>query len=140
MEYMTIQKNIQSSPRKLRLVADMVRKMNPEQAIDVLQFTNKAAAVPFKKAIQTAMANAGSKVNLSFKKIEINEGMKLKRYRAGTAGRGRGRPYKRRWAHIKIVLTDEVKPVEISKVSKSVTKDNTDAPISTDTPNKKGEK
>lgn len=107
MEYITIQKNIQNSPRKLRLVADMIRKMSPSQAVEVLQFANQAAAAPLSKAIKTALANAG-KDDVAFKKIEINEGMKLKRYRAGTAGRGRGRPYKKRWSHIKIVLTDEV--------------------------------
>ncbi len=108
MEYMTNQKNIQSSPRKLRLVADMVRKMSPERALETLQFTNKAAALPLAKAIKTAVANAGKVENLSFKKLEINEGSKLKRYRPGTAGRGRGRPYKRRWSNIKVVLTDDV--------------------------------
>lgn len=108
MEYTTIQKNIQNSPRKLRLVADMVRKMTPAQAVEVLEFASQSAAMPLSKAIKTALANAG-KDDVVFKKIEINEGMKLKRYRAGTAGRGRGRPYKKRWSHIKIVLTDEVR-------------------------------
>ncbi len=108
MEYMTIQKNITSSPRKLRLVADMVRKMTPEQALDVLSFTNKNAATPLSKAIKTVLANAKGAPILRFKTIEINEASKLKRYRAGTAGRGRGRPYKKRWSHIKIVLSDEI--------------------------------
>lgn len=106
---MTIQKNVGDSPRKLRLVADMVRGLTPEKAIEILQFTNKAAALPLAKAIKTVLANAASSgagaANLVFKKIEINEGMKLKRYRVGTAGRGRGRPYKRRLSHIKIVLS-----------------------------------
>lgn len=108
MEYMTIQKNIQSSPRKLRLVAAMVRKMDPYAALQVLQFTRNNAAQPLLKAIQTVVANAGSKDGLSFKSLEINEGLKMKRYRVGTAGRGRGRPYKKKTSHIKIVLTDEV--------------------------------
>ncbi len=107
MEYMTIQKNIGSSPRKVRLVADMIRKMSPEQAIETLRFTNKSAALPLLKAIKTAMANAGGGQDFSFKKIEINEGMKLRRFRAGTAGPSRGRPYRRRFSQIKIVLTDE---------------------------------
>jgi large subunit ribosomal protein L22 len=109
MEFITIQKNIQNSPRKLRLVATMVRKMDPYAALDVLQFTRNAAAQPLAKAIKTVLANAGSKDGLSFKSIEINEGLKMRRYRVGTAGRGRGRPYKKKTSHIKIVLTDEVK-------------------------------
>ena len=112
MEYRTIQKNISSSPRKLRLVADMVRSMTPEQALETLSFTQKAAAKPLAKAIKTSLANAQKKENLSFKKIEINEGSKLKRYRVGTAGRGRGRPYKKRMSHIKIILTDEMSNVK----------------------------
>ncbi len=118
MEYITIQKNITSSPRKLRLVADMVRKMNPYSALDTLQFTRNAAAVPLAKAIKTVIANAGTKEVLAFKSIEINEGLKMKRYRVGTAGRGRGRPYKKKTAHIKIILTDEVQLKE-SKVTKA---------------------
>lgn len=108
MEYITIQKNISSSPRKLRLVAGMVRKMDPYHALDILHFTRNSAAVPLAKAIKTVIANAGSKDLLAFKSIEINEGLKMKRYRVGTAGRGRGRPYKKKTAHIKIILTDEV--------------------------------
>lgn len=105
---MTIQKNITMTPRKVRYVADMVRKMTPYRALDVLQFTNRAAAVPVLKAVKTVIANAGKAENLSFVSIEVNEGLKMKRYRAGTAGRGRGRPYRRRMSHIKIVITDEV--------------------------------
>lgn len=123
MNYTTIQKNISDSPRKLRLVADMVRKMNPDQALEMLSFTNRAAASPLAKAIKTAIANSGTDPStgsgekaLVFKKIEINEGMKMKRNRVGTAGRGRSRPYRRRMSHIKIVLTDEI--AEVSRVSK----------------------
>lgn len=115
MDYITVQKNISHSPRKLRLVADMVRKMTPERAIEALEFANKAAAKDLIKAIKTALANSGNKEGLSFKKLEINEGMKMKRYRVGTAGRGRGRPYKRRLSHIKIVLSDEVQEVKSKK-------------------------
>jgi len=122
MEFITIQKNISSSPRKLRLVADMVRKMDPYAALDILQFTTNAASQPLAKAIKTVIANAGSREGIVFKSIEINEGLKAKRYRVGTAGRGRGRPYKKRMAHIKIVLTDEIKnqKVKSKKTMKNV--------------------
>lgn len=108
MLYRHIQKNISNSPRKLRLVAAMVRKMTPDQAVEQLMFTNQAAATPLAKAIKTAIANAGRKPGLSFVTLDIQEGLKLKRYHPGTAGRGRGRPYAKRLSHIKIVLTDEV--------------------------------
>ena len=118
MEFITIQKNISSSPRKLRLVADMVRKMDPYAALETLHFTTNAASQPLAKAIKTVIANAGSREGIVFKSIEINEGLKAKRYRVGTAGRGRGRPYKKRMSHIKIVLTDDVK-VKATKATKA---------------------
>lgn len=101
-------------------MADMIRKMDPYAALEVLQFTTNAAARPLAKAIKTVVANAGTRERIAFKSIEINEGLKAKRYRVGTAGRGRGRPYKKRMSHIKIILTDEVKIKEfgVSKVAK----------------------
>lgn len=108
MEAQTIQKYIHTSPRKLRLVADLVRQLAPEKALEVLKYTQKAAAVDLSKAIKTIMANVKAKgmENIKFKTIEINEGPKMKRFRAGA--KGRARPYKRRMAHIKIVLTDNL--------------------------------
>lgn len=106
MEVQTIQRYIHTSPRKLRLVADMVRSMKPNQAIEILRVTNKYAAKPLRDAIVSVLASAKQKgmEKVSFEKIEINEGPRLKRYRAGA--RGRVKPFKRRMSHIKIVLTD----------------------------------
>jgi len=116
--YTHIQKNIGDSPRKLRLVADMVRKMTPQDALETLQFTQRAAAMPLAKAIKTAIANAGGVVGLNFKSLEVNEGLKMRRYRVGTAGRGRGRPYKKRFSQIRIILTDDVVSEEVVKTPK----------------------
>ncbi len=104
MQGMTIQKNIGHSPRKMRLVADMVRKMSPDQAVETLKFTNKAAAVDLMKAIKTAMANTGNVEGLEFVSLEINEDMKLRRMRAGS--KGRSKPYRKRFSQIKVVLSD----------------------------------
>lgn len=86
----------------------MVRSMEPTKALDILMITPKAASKDLSAAIKTALANAKQKGleadKVIFKKIEINESTKMKRYRAGT--RGRVKPYKRRMAHIKIVLVD----------------------------------
>ena len=85
----------------------MIRNMEPEKALETLRFTQKAAAEDLSKAIRTVLANAKQKgmEKVIFEKLEINEGPKMKRFRAGA--RGRAKPYKRRMAHIKIVLTDE---------------------------------
>jgi|SRR3989344_1863827 len=108
MEAVTIQKFIHTTPRKLRLVADMVRDLEPGKAVETLRFTPKMAAVDLGKAIKTAVANARSKgmEEYIFKALEVNEASKMKRFRAGT--RGRAKPYARRMAHIKIVLSDEI--------------------------------
>lgn len=110
MDAVTIQKYIHTSPRKLRLVADMVRKIEPTRALNILKVTPKAAAKEFEKAIETVLANAkqqGLDVSkLTFKKIEINESMKMRRFRAGT--RGRVKPYKKRMSNIKIILSDDL--------------------------------
>ncbi len=120
MDYITIQKNVGHTPRKLRLVADMVRKMKPEDALEILKFANKAAALDLSKAIKTALANSSNQEGLEFKKIEVNEGLKMKRYRFGTAGPGRGRRYKKRLSHIKIVLTDEISNDKLQISNKKV--------------------
>ncbi len=110
MEITSTQKFIHNTPRKLMLVADMVRKQSPTQALVTLQFTPKAATVPLSKAIKTALANAvqlnANVDNLVFKKIEINEGPVIKRARS--MGRGFVGGYKKRMSHIKIVLSDEL--------------------------------
>lgn len=124
MEIQTIQKYIHTSPRKLRLVADMVRKMNPIKALDVLRLTPKYAGRDLAKAIETVLANAkvaGMDTDkVTFKKLEIDESIKMRRFRAGT--RGRTKPYKKRMSHIKIVLSDEttakVEPEKVEKAKK----------------------
>lgn len=108
MEVMTIQRYIHTSPRKLRLVADMIRSMEPNKALDVLKVTPKSAAKDLARAVQTVLANAKQKgmdiKKLNFKKLEIDESIKMRRFHAGT--RGRVKPYKKRMSHIKIVLND----------------------------------
>lgn len=88
----------------------MVKKMKPSSAVQMLQFTNKAAALSLSKAIKTVLGNCKSQnldINqMVFKSIEVNEGTKMKRYRAGT--KGRAKPYKKRLSHVKIILTDEI--------------------------------
>lgn len=86
----------------------MVRKMSPSQALSVLRVTPKYAAHDLEKAIETVLANAKQRGldtnNVVFKKLEVDESMRGRRYHAGT--RGRVKPFKRRMAHIKIVLSD----------------------------------
>lgn len=114
MESTHIQRYIHTSPRKLRLVADMVRKMPPLRALDILSFSYKSAGDDLAKAIKTALGNAKQlgldQTQVIFKSIEVNESMKMRRFRAGT--RGRAKPYRKKMSHIKIVLSEKAEKKE----------------------------
>ncbi len=122
MEYIAIAKNIKMSPRKVRLVADNVKKKNIISALAALSVMNYRAAGPIKKAIDSAIANAtnnfqAKKVDLKIQDIIIDGGMAAKRYHF--AGRGRTRPYKRRTSHIRVILSDG-KTYEPKQIEKSL--------------------
>lgn len=121
MQYKSRQKFIRTSPRKLREVASMVRELRPAEAIDVLPHVKKRAATPLLKAIKTAVANAvnegADESELKFKVLQINDGPKLPRWRAGA--RGRVKPYRKRLSHIRVVLeTDEEEKKKSEKKKK----------------------
>lgn len=126
MEVKTTQKFILMSPRKIRQVVPMVANLKPADAIETLPLVGKRAAGPLVKVIKTAVANAKQKgVNaedLIFKEIQIGEGPRLKRWRAGA--RGRAKPYKRKMSHIRVVLETKAgvkKPGSDKKVRASST-------------------
>ena len=109
MEFKATQKFVLVSPKKVREIVPLIKKMNPSQAVEKLPFAKKRAAEFLRKVIITAIANAKQKnldvTELEFKEIQINEGPRLKRYRAGA--RGRAKPYKRKMSHIRVVLTTQ---------------------------------
>ncbi|HEY5600692.1 MAG TPA: 50S ribosomal protein L22 [Patescibacteria group bacterium] len=104
--------NLRMSPRKTRLVAKEASKLTPTNAVVYLQYLPKKAAMPLKKVIASAIANARHNYGLSesglrFKSIEVMQGSPLKRYRAG--GRGRVRPINKPTSHIRVLLEGEEK-------------------------------
>ena len=116
MEFIAIQKYLRTSPRKLREVVPVVKHLKPSDALNKLLFVRKRAALPLRKVVNTAIANAKQKgvsdIDLVFKEIQINEGPTLKRWRAGA--RGRAKPYEHRMSHIKVVLETK-KPQQLRK-------------------------
>ena len=85
-------KNFRQSPRKMLLVAKMLRGKKVNQALETLRLTNKKAAHPLHKLIVSAMHNAqqqGKKnaENLEIGDIKVNQGTTLKRYRPRAFGR-----------------------------------------------------
>lgn len=115
--FISTQKFLVTSPRKIRLVATLVRKMKPAEAVEKLPFSGKRASEALGKVIKSALANAKSQgvgeTDLVFKEIQIGEGPRLKRGRA--ASRGRWAPFKRRMAHIRVVLMSTKAEVAKSK-------------------------
>jgi len=99
------------SPRKVRLVIDVIRGMDALEAVDQLKFMNKGAALPIKKLVESAMANAEhnsklEKTNLFIKKITVNESVTLKRWKPRAMGRAT--PIRKRSSIVDIVLGEKV--------------------------------
>lgn len=95
------------SPRKVRLVVDMVRGMDVAPAIDQMKYLNKAAARPVRKLLESAVANAkhNNKIerdNLFVKAIMVNEGPTIKRWRQRAMGASAA--IRKRTSHITVVL------------------------------------
>jgi large subunit ribosomal protein L22 len=104
-------KFIRMSPQKARLVIDLIRGMNVNEALMTLKFTNKKATNEIEKVVKSAVANATQKSenidvdDLFIEKAFINEGPRLKRIRP--APMGRAYRYQRRTAHITIELGEK---------------------------------
>ena len=110
MEVKAVAKYVRISPRKVRLVIDLVRGKRVDESLNILQFTPKRAAHIVRKLIKSAIANAEQKPdvdidNLYIKDIYADEGPTLKRYRARALGRAVR--IRRRTSHITVVL-DEI--------------------------------
>lgn len=108
MEYQATAKYIHSSTRKVRLLADSVRKLTPTAALAQLANMPKAAALPLYKVMASALANAKQKNvkedSLKTKRIEVMGGAVMKRWHA--VSRGQAHPFKKRMTHIRVVLED----------------------------------
>lgn len=102
--------NYKQSPRKVRLVADLIRGKKVERAIQELSFVNKKATRAIKKLLQSAVANAKhnkglNEKDLVLKEIRVDNGPTMKRFRAGARGQAYG--LKRRSSHIMVALEDK---------------------------------
>ena len=109
-----ILRNNPTSPRKMRLVVDLVRGKQVNKAIDILRFTPKEPAMKVEKLILSALANWQAKnegvriedANLFVKEIFVDEGRMLKRIR--TAPQGRAHRVRKRSNHVTVVLDSAV--------------------------------
>lgn len=101
-----ILKNYRQSPRKVRLIADLVRGKKATDALTTLQFVDKRAAGPFAKVIRSAMANAtqaGKDVStLKITKVTVDKAPTLKRFTP--RARGSASRINKRNSHVTVEL------------------------------------
>ena len=100
-------KYLRIAPRKLRLVADLIRGKDVLKALAELTFLTKRGANPFLKLLESAIANAKNNFQLDEKdlylaKVLVDEGPKLKRWRP--RARGQAFPIQKKTSHLLIVL------------------------------------
>ncbi len=125
-------KYLRIAPRKVRLVAKLIKKKKTQEAKDILNFTMKKGADPLVKLLDSAVANAQNNFqadpnNLYIDKILVDEGPKYKRWRPRS--RGQAYPIQKKTSHITIYLEEiekgkkkEVKKEKLKKVKKKETK------------------
>ena len=112
MEARAIAKSVGMSPRKMRLVIDLIRGRNVNDAYSILKFSKKAATEPIAKVLKSAIANAQQKADeagsfldadeLVVREAYVNEGPRLRRFRA--AAMGRAAPRVKRTSQVTIVV------------------------------------
>lgn len=117
-------KGIDQTPRKVALVASLVRRRSVADAIVILSHTPKRAALPVRKAIESAKANAVNTHGLDAKTLTISTlsvtaGTRLKRFKP--ASRGRALPFQKKSSNILVEVTGELKPKKKPATAKAET-------------------
>jgi len=118
--YQAILKNCPTSPRKMRLVTDLISGMDVNRALDVLKFSSQEASRRMEKLLLSAIANWQSKnegvrveeSNLFIKEVHVDSGRALKRLQ--TAPQGRAYRLKKRSNHVTLVIDSKIGEVENS--------------------------
>ena len=110
MEVSATLRHARLSPQKARLVADQLRGLPVERAIEVLSFARPKAASTLKKVLESAIANAehneGADVDdLHVGTVHVDQGPTFRRYRA--RARGRAGRITKRTSHVTVTVTDE---------------------------------
>lgn len=120
---LAVAKGVRMSPRKVGVVASLVRGRTVEDALVILANTPRRSALPVIKAIESAKANADHNHGLKpqtlrIVEITVNHGPRIKRYRP--AAHGRALPFQRRTSHIRVVVDGDKR--EIRKPAASTAK------------------
>jgi large subunit ribosomal protein L22 len=125
MEAVARLRNYPTSPRKMRLLADLVRGMDVENALNTLKFSTKHPSVALEKLLLSAIANWRVKnegvdvagANLYVKTIMVDGGRSLKRMRP--APQGRAYRVRKRSNHVTIVVDSRTAQPVVSEIANS---------------------
>ena len=109
MQAMAKMRHAKLSAQKARLVADQIRGLPAEQALNQLRFSTKKAAELMRKVLESAIANAehneGADIDeLKVATVMVDEGPTMKRMRA--RAKGRGNQIKKRTSHLTVTVSD----------------------------------
>ena len=115
MEAKAIARHVRVTPRKARRVVDLIRGKQATEAVTILKFAPQAAALPVRKVLESAIANARVKADranepfreneLVVKETYVDEGVNMKRFRA--RAQGRAARINKRTSHITVVVADK---------------------------------
>jgi large subunit ribosomal protein L22 len=110
MAVKAVAKGVRMSPRKVGVVAQLVRGRTVADALTILEHTPRRSALPVRKVIESARANADHNHNykpdsLQIVSISVTPGPRLKRYRP--AAHGRALPFQRKTSHIHVIVDGE---------------------------------
>ena len=116
---------VDQAPRKVSLVASLVRGRSVADALIILSHTPKRAALPVVKAIESAKSNAVNNHGLDNKTLQISTlsvtaGARLKRFKP--ASRGRALPFQKKSSNILVEVTGELKPKKKPVTAKAAVK------------------
>lgn len=108
-ESRVIVRHVWIAPRKVRIVLDLIRGKNVDEALTILQFTPKRASVPIAKAVKSAAANAEQNYDMKRAALFVAEafadgGPTMRRWQARQ--RGRAFEIKQRTSHITVVVRE----------------------------------
>jgi len=110
VEVVATAKRVRVSPRKARLVLDVIRGKRVDEALAILSFLPSPVARTVSKIVKSAAANAENNFQMAPDRLRIvktfaDGGQTLRRYHAGA--RGRVNPFRRRYSHITVIVEEE---------------------------------
>lgn len=121
MAVKAIAKGVRISPRKVSVVASLVRGRSVADALTILEHAPRRAAVPVAKVIKSAQANADHNHNyrpdtLQIVEISVTPGVRYKRFRP--VSRGMAHPYQLRTSHIQVIVDGQLREKKVPAAKK----------------------